>query len=115
MFLLVSFGFEGLPVPYSFFESRHPGFLFPYAGESASAFYKFFFISSGLYKTEWKARVEAQTKGERKSRKGGRSLALVLTETSLSNFNFWGVSLFSYFDWKILHWINKKKKWREII
>lgn len=32
--------------------------------------------------------VEAQTKGERKSRKGGRSLVLVLTETSFSNFNF---------------------------
>jgi hypothetical protein len=35
-----------------------------------------------------KARVEAQTKGERKSEKGGRSLVLVLTETSLSNFHF---------------------------
>jgi hypothetical protein len=31
-------------------------------------------ISSGLYKTEWKARVEAQTKGERKSRKGGEEV-----------------------------------------
>lgn len=50
--------------------------------------------------TEWKARVEAQTKGERKSRKGGRSLVLVLTETSLSNFHFWVVSLFYYLDWK---------------
>lgn len=46
MFFLVSFGFEGLPLPvsYSFFESRHPGFLFPYAGESASPFYNFFFL-----------------------------------------------------------------------
>ena len=100
IFLLVSFGFEGLPlpVPYSFLESRHPGFLFPYA---ASPFYKNSYkISSRLYKTEWKARVEAQTKGERKSRKGGRSLVLVLTETSLSNFHFWVVSLFYYLDWK---------------
>lgn len=49
MFFLVSFGFEGLPlpVPYSFFESRHPGFLFPYAGESASPFYKIFFYFLG--------------------------------------------------------------------
>lgn len=58
-------------------------------------------ISSGLYKTEWKARVEAQTKGERKSRKGGRSIVLVFTDdTSLSNFHFWVLSLFSYLDWK---------------
>lgn len=41
MFLLVSFGFESLPlpVPYSSFESRYHGFFFPYAGESASPFY----------------------------------------------------------------------------
>lgn len=46
------------------------------------------------------------TKGERKSRKGGgRSLVLVLTDTSLSNFHFWVVSLFSY-----LFGLNEKKK-----
>lgn len=56
-------------------------------------------ISSGLYKTEWKARGKAQTKGERKSRKGGRSLVLVFTDdTSLSNFHFWVL------------WIERKKK-----
>lgn len=74
----------------------------PYAGESASPFYINKIIrqnDSGLYKTEWKARVEAQTKGERKSGKGGRSLVLVLTETFFYNFHFWVVSLFSYFIW----------------
>lgn len=103
MFLLVSFGFESLPlpVPYSSFASSWN--FFPYAGEmphlSTCIFRR---ISSGLYKTEGKARVEAQTKGERKSRKGGRSLVLVLTETSLilSHFHFRVVSLFSYLDWK---------------
>lgn len=45
------------------------------------------------------------TKGERKSRKGGRSLVLVLTDTSLSNFHFLVVSLFSY-----LFGLNERKK-----
>lgn len=97
MFLLVSFGFESLPlpVPYSSFESRHPGFFFRMPGKvpHLSTLIILLINSSGLYKTEGKARVEAQTKGERKSRKGGRSLVLVLTETSLSNFHFWVVSL----------------------
>jgi hypothetical protein len=39
-------------------------------------------------------RVEAQTKGERKSRKGGRSLVLVLTDISLSFFSVLFVLLF---------------------
>lgn len=36
MFLLVSFGFESLPlpVPYSSFESRHPGFFSVCRGKS---------------------------------------------------------------------------------
>lgn len=92
MFLLVSFGFESLPlpVPYSSFESRHPGFFFRMPGKvpHLSTLIILLRNSSGLYKTEGKARVEAQTKGERKSRKGGRSLVLVLTKTSLSNFHF---------------------------
>lgn len=46
-----------------------------------------------------------RTKGERKSRKGGRSLVLVLTDTSWSNFHFWVVSLFSY-----LFGLNERKK-----
>lgn len=56
-----------------------------------------------LYKTEGKARVEAQTKGERKSRKGGRSLVLVLTETSLFYLTF-------IFEWFLcsLIWIERK-------
>ncbi len=57
MFLLVSFAFESLPlpVPYSSFESRHPGldFLFRMPGKvphlSTLIIIK---ISSGLYKTE---------------------------------------------------------------
>jgi hypothetical protein len=55
MFLLVSFGFESLPlpVPYSSFESRHPGFFFRMPGKvpnlSTLIIRK---ISSGLYKTE---------------------------------------------------------------
>lgn len=91
MLFLVSFGFESLPlpVPYSSFERRHPGFFFRMPGKvphlSTLIIIK---ISSGLYKTECKARVEAQTKGEKKGRKGGRSLVLVLTNTSLSNFHF---------------------------
>lgn len=92
MFFLVSLGFESLPLPvsYSSFESRHPGFLFfrmpgkvPHL--STLIIIK---ISSGLYKTELKTRVKTQTKREKKSRKGGRSLVLVLTETFLFNFHF---------------------------
>lgn len=55
-------------------------------------------LSPSLYKIEWKAQVEAQTKGDRKIRKGGRNLALVLTRTSLSNSHFLVASLFSYLD-----------------
>lgn len=49
--------------------------------------------------------MEAQTKGERKSRKGGRSLVLVLTETSLFYLTF-------IFEWFLcsLIWIERKKK-----
>lgn len=50
--------------------------------------------------SSWRKSPGRSTKGERKSRKGGRSLVLVLTETSLSNFHFWVVSLCSYLDWK---------------
>ena len=103
MFFLVSFGFESLPlpVPYSSFDSRHPGFFFRMPGKvSHLSTWILRKKSSGLYKTEWKAGVEAQTKGERKSRKGGRSLVLVLSETSLSNSHFWVVSLFSYLERK---------------
>ena len=56
MFLLVSFGFESLPLPvsYSSFESRHPGFLFfrmPGKVPHLSTLI-IINISSGLYKTE---------------------------------------------------------------
>lgn len=50
--------------------------------------------------SSWRKSPGRSTKGERQSRKGGRSLVLVLTETSLSNFHFWVVSLCSYLDWK---------------
>jgi hypothetical protein len=50
-----SFAFESLslPVPYSSFESRHPGFLFRMPGK-VPHLSTFIFIkrSSGLYKTE---------------------------------------------------------------
>lgn len=101
MFLLVSFGFESLPLPRLlkavildfFFVCRVKFLTFPYL-------YKFFHFSSGLSikqneKPGWKHK---QKKRERKSKKGGRSLVLVLTETSLSNFHFWVVSLFSYLE-----------------
>jgi len=49
--------------------------------------------------------VEAQTKGERKSRKGGRSLVLVLTETSL----FYLTLIFEWFLCSLI-WIERKTK-----
>lgn len=55
MLFLVSFAFESLPlpVPYSSFDSRHPGFFFRMPGKvphlSTLIIIK---ISSGLYKTE---------------------------------------------------------------
>lgn len=55
MFFLVSFGFESppLPVPYSSFESRHPGFFFLMPGKVTHlSTFIFIKISSGLYKTE---------------------------------------------------------------
>ena len=45
-------------------------------------------ISLNPYKIEWKARVETKIKGDWKTRKGGRSIVLVLIRTSLSNFYF---------------------------
>lgn len=102
MFLLVSFGFESLPlpVPYSSFASSFN--FFPYAGLT---FLHELLEEFRLYKTEGKARVEAQTKGERKSRKGGRSLVLVLTETSW----FYLTWIFEWFLCSLI-WIERKKK-----
>lgn len=108
MFFLVSFGFESipLPVPYSFFwiESRHPGFSFRMPGKVPHLYtiHEFGFVS---IKQNEKPGWKHNTKGERKSRKGGRSLVLVLTDTSLSNFHFWVLSLFSY-----LFGLNERKK-----
>ena len=86
MFFLVSFGFESLPLPVgraSFSVALSPSltrlliavildFLSVCRGKYLTPTFLhllLYRISSGLYKTEWKARVEAQTKGERKSRK----------------------------------------------
>lgn len=106
MFLRVSFGFGSLslPVPYSSFASSWNFFRMPGKMPHLSTWI-IRRISSGLYKTEGKARVEAQTKGERKSRKGGRSLVLVLTETSWFYLTF-------IFEWFLcsLIWIERKKK-----
>ena len=55
MFFRVSFGFESLPlpVPYSSFDSRHPGFFFRMPGKvSHLSTFILRKISSGLYKTE---------------------------------------------------------------
>lgn len=66
------------PRPYSSFESRHPGFF------SYAAFYKNLFFHFPLRMKS----PGGSTKRERKSKKGGISIVLVLTETSLSNFSF---------------------------
>lgn len=73
MLFLVSFAFESLPlpVPYSSFESRHPGFFFRMPGKVPHLYlYMISKISSGLYKTEWKARGEAQKKERGKVESG---------------------------------------------
>lgn len=81
--------------------------FFSYAGESTSPLYNTWIwipIWVSIKQNE-KPGWKHNTKGERKSRKGGRSLVLVLTDTSLSNFHFWVLSLFSY-----LFGLNERKK-----
>lgn len=92
MFLLVSFGFESLPLPV-LTRLLKAVILDFFRMPLSTKIY--FFISL----SEWKARVEAQRE-RGKVKRGGISIVLVLTETSLSNFSFWVVSLFSYLDWK---------------
>ena len=78
MFLLVSFGFESLPLPV--------------LTRLLKAVILDFFVCRFLQKfifsfPSQKARVEAQRE-RGKVKRGGISIVLVLTETSLSNFSF---------------------------
>lgn len=99
MLFLVSFAFESLPlpVPDSSFESRHPGFFFRMPGKVPHLYTLILKFPRVSIKQNEKPGGKQKKKGERKSRKWGRSLVLVLTKTSLSNFHFWVVSLL---DWK---------------
>lgn len=73
-------------------ESRHPGFSFRMPGKVPHLYtiheFGFQFPPRVSIKQNEKPGWKHNTKGERKSRKGGRSLVLVLTDTSLSNFHF---------------------------
>jgi len=67
MFFLVSFGFESfpLPVPYSSFESRHPGFFFRMPGTFYIHFYKTRVSIKQNEKPGWKDKQKERGKVER--------------------------------------------------
>lgn len=66
MFFQVSFGSESLllPVAYSSFNNRHPGFFF-HISRKVSHLITFILrkFSLSLYKTEWKVELKAQKEG----------------------------------------------------